>query len=79
MRVENILFPIDFSVQSRAMNSDVEWLATHFNSRRVTLLHVFEVPASWYNGGEALPMIAPDFMEYASEAIRRHLLQPGLP
>lgn len=69
MRIERILFPIDFSDQSRAMNSDVEWLATHFNSR-VTLLHVFEVPASWY-GGEVPPLLGPDFLEYAAEAKRQ--------
>jgi nucleotide-binding universal stress UspA family protein len=71
MKIEHILFPVDFSIQSRAMNSDVEWLATHFNTRRVTLLHVFEVPASWYGAAQAPPMLAPDFLEYAAEAKQR--------
>jgi hypothetical protein len=55
MKIDHILSPIDFSEHSRALNSDVEWLASHFNSR-VTLLHVFEIPTSWYGGGES-PLI----------------------
>lgn len=71
MKVDHILFPIDFSIQSRVMNADVEWLASHSNCRRITLLHVFEVPAGWYGGGQAPPMLAPDFTEYAAEAKQR--------
>src|SRR5579875_1335449 len=46
MKFHHILFPIDFSERSRALNEEVEWLAARFGSR-VTLLHVFEIPASW--------------------------------
>ena len=52
MKFEHILFPIDFSARSRAVNKQVEWLAGRFNAH-VTLLHVFEIPASWYPAGEA--------------------------
>ncbi len=47
MSFHHILFPTDFSQGSYALNRQVEWLAQRFNSR-VTLLHVFELPAGWY-------------------------------
>ncbi|MBV8069633.1 MAG: universal stress protein [Acidobacteriaceae bacterium] len=43
---DRILFPIDFSTPCVSVNRQVEWLANRFRSE-VTLLHVFEVPASW--------------------------------
>ena len=52
MKFDHIVFPIDFSERSRALNAQVEWLATEFGSR-VTLLHVFEIPAAWYGACEA--------------------------
>ncbi|MBV8550619.1 MAG: universal stress protein [Acidobacteriaceae bacterium] len=52
MKFDHILFPIDFSERSRALNQQVEWLAARFGSR-VTLLHVFEIPAAWYGACEA--------------------------
>lgn len=52
MKFDHILFPIDFSERSRALNEQVEWLAARYGSR-VTLLHVFEIPASWYGACEA--------------------------
>ena len=58
MKFDHILFPIDFSDHCRGLNSEVEWLAARFGSR-VTLLHVFEIPASWYGTGEA-PVINPE-------------------
>jgi nucleotide-binding universal stress UspA family protein len=70
MRIDRILFPIDFSDHSRAMNSEVEWLASQFSSH-VTLLHVFEVPTSWYGSGEAPLMTGADFMAYADEEKQR--------
>lgn len=57
MKFDHILFPIDFSDHCRGMNPQVEWLASRFGSR-VTLLHVFEIPASWYGTAEA-PLINP--------------------
>jgi hypothetical protein len=59
MKIDHILFPVDFSNHSRALNSEVEWLAAQFNSR-VTLLHVLEVPTSWYGTGEATLMTSRD-------------------
>lgn len=52
MKFDHILFPVDFSDHSRGLNPEVEWLADRFDSR-VTLMHVFEIPASWYGAGEA--------------------------
>lgn len=52
MKFDHIVFPIDFSERSRALNAQVEWLAGQFGSR-VTLLHVFEIPAAWYGACEA--------------------------
>lgn len=43
MKFRNILFPVDFSDCSRALNSQVEYVARRFSSD-VTLLHVFENP-----------------------------------
>jgi nucleotide-binding universal stress UspA family protein len=64
MKIDHILFPVDFSEHSRSLNSEVEWLASHFNSH-VTLLHVFEVPTSWYGEGE-IPLIrSEDILAYA--------------
>lgn len=67
MKFEHILFPVDFSDESRAMNTDVEWLATHFNSR-VTLLNVFEIPTNWYGGGDAPLLTGAEFTAYADAA-----------
>jgi nucleotide-binding universal stress UspA family protein len=52
MKFNHILFPTDFSERSAALTKQVEWLAARFGSR-VTLLHVFEIPASWYGACEA--------------------------
>lgn len=52
MKFDHIVFPIDFSERSRALNPQVQWLAARFGSR-VTLLHVFEIPAAWYGACEA--------------------------
>src|SRR5260370_28861920 len=70
MRIDNILFPIDFSGSSLAMNSEVEWLATHFNSR-VTLLHVVEVPTSWSGSGDAPLMTGSELLAYADAEKQR--------
>lgn len=52
MKFDHILFPTDFSERSVALNEQVEWLADRFGSR-VTLLHVLEIPATWYGASEA--------------------------
>ncbi len=70
MKIKNILFPVDFSECSFALNQEVEWLASRFNSK-VTLLNVFEVPVSWYGSGEA-PLMSPDcFQQFAADARKR--------
>ena len=47
MKIEHILYPVDFSQNSLALTSEVEWLAEHYKAR-VTLLHVFQVPTAWH-------------------------------
>lgn len=71
MKIDNILFPVDFSGPSLALNAEVEWLASHCNAR-VTLLHVTEIPAAWYGGGEVALLTGEDFRAYL-EADRRRL------
>ena len=46
MIFKHILFPVDFLVQTRAVERDVEWLARRFGSR-VTLLHAAQAPYGW--------------------------------
>lgn len=58
MKFQHILFPIDFSDSSRALAREVEYLASRFQSE-VTLLHVMEIPSTWYGSGEA-PLMNAD-------------------
>ena len=44
MRFKHILFPVDFSENSRVLAKETEWLAARFQSH-VTLLHVVDRPA----------------------------------
>jgi nucleotide-binding universal stress UspA family protein len=46
------------------------WLASHFHSR-VTLLHVFEVPTSWYGGLDSPLITSDDILAYAASDKRR--------
>jgi len=70
MKFDRILFPVDFSNTSQKLNSHVEWLAKRFNSR-VTLLHVFEIPASWYGGADSPMLSGQDILEYAEQEKQR--------
>jgi nucleotide-binding universal stress UspA family protein len=49
---QRILFPVDFSQQSRAAALFVKAMATRFRSE-VSLLHVVEIPQAWYGPPEA--------------------------
>ena len=70
MKFNHILFPIDFSDRSRSLNRQVEWLAARFDSR-VTLLHVFEIPAAWYAASEAFYVNMECFNELKEAAQQR--------
>lgn len=70
MNFSHILFPIDFSERSQALNRQVEWLAAKFNSR-VTLLHVFEIPATWYAAAEASYLTIESFNALRASMERR--------
>ncbi len=71
MQIKEILFPIDFSDQNLSLNSQVEWLAWHFDAR-VTLLHVFEIPAAWYGSAE-VPILDPGYLKDFSDAAQNRL------
>lgn len=65
MRFDRILFPVDFSEQSQNLNSQVECLAQKFHSR-VALMHVFEIPSSWYGGADAPMLSGEDIVAFAN-------------
>ncbi len=67
MKFENILFPLDFSDRSLAMASEVESLARRFGSK-VTVMHVFEIPATWYGTAEAPTINLNCFREFYDAA-----------
>jgi len=71
MNIDRILFPVDFSENSPPVKAEVEWLAAQFNSN-VILLHVFEVPNSWFGTGEGPLMTAGDFTAYR-DALKQRL------
>jgi nucleotide-binding universal stress UspA family protein len=71
MKFNHILFPIDFSEHSRALNRQVASLASYFGSE-VTLLHVFEIPTAWYGTIEA-PMINNECFTVFGEGARQRL------
>ena len=76
MTFNRILFPIDFSEHSQKLNAEVEWLAARFNAT-VTLLHVFEIPSSWYGGADAPMLSGEDIVAFADEEKRRCRIIPS--
>ena len=70
MKFHRILFPVDFSDYSQKLNGQVEWLAQRFNSK-VTLLHVFEIPSSWYGGADAPMLSGEDIVAFANDERQR--------
>jgi len=70
MKFDRILFPVDFSDYSQKLNPQVEWLARRFNSK-VTLLHVFEIPSSWYGGADAPMLSGEDIVAFANDEKER--------
>ena len=70
MKFNRILFPVDFSEYSLSLNAQVEWLARRFNSN-VTLLHVFEIPSSWYGGADAPMLSGEDIVAFANDEKQR--------
>jgi nucleotide-binding universal stress UspA family protein len=76
MKIDHILFPIDFSEHSRALNEEVVSLANFFQAK-VTLLHVFEIPPAWYETGD-LPMgtamtVGPEYFAEFIKGARERL------
>lgn len=71
MKFDHILVPVDFSDHSGGLVSEVEWLAARFGSR-VTMMHVFEIPTSWYGTGE-VPLIDPKYFQAFAESERQRL------
>src|SRR5690242_18641238 len=52
LRLDHILFPVDFSEQCAKIADHVMGMARS-NRSKVTLLHVLECPPSWYSDIEA--------------------------
>jgi len=75
MKFKHILFPVDFSECSRALTPEVEAMANRFDAK-VTLLHVFEIPVTWYATGEAPLIDAECFEQFATDAKQRLLAYP---
>jgi len=75
MKFKHILFPVDFSQCSRALTPEVEAMANRFDAE-VTLLHVFEIPVTWYGTGEAPLIRAECFEQFATDAKQRLLDYP---
>jgi len=71
MKFEHILYPLDFSEQSVAMKPQVETLARRFGCK-VTVLHVFEIPSTWYGSAEA-PTINTDCFQQFYDAAQQSL------
>lgn len=70
MKVDHILFPIDFTGISESLNCEVEWLAERFRSK-VTLLHAYEIPANWYSEKEAALLSGLDIPAFREDEKRR--------
>ena len=71
MKFRNILFPVDFSDCSRALNSQVEYVARRFNSD-VTLLHVFENPYISY-GIDGAAVMSTECLQGCIERAKQRL------
>jgi len=73
MKFKHILFPVDFSECSRSLTPEVEAVANRFEAK-VTLLHVFEIPVTWYATGEA-PLIDTECFEQFATSAKQRLLE----
>jgi len=73
MKFNHILFSTDFSERSLALTRQVEWLAARFDSR-VTLLHVFEIPAAWYGACEAT-FVNMDCLNTLRDSAKQRLIE----
>jgi len=69
--IERILFPVDFSEQSRKAAPFVKAMASRFQSE-VLMLNVLELPPVWYGGGDGAVWMPPvDADELREEARTR--------
>jgi len=69
--IERILFPIDFSEQSRKAAPFVKAMASRFQSE-VVMLNVLELPQVWYGAGDGAVWVPPvDADELREEARTR--------
>jgi len=72
LRVEKILFPVDFSERCSAAASHVAATARHFNAK-LTVLHVLQIPPVWYGDLAAAELqLLVDVEDLKKE--RRHTL-----
>ena len=69
---KRILFPVDFSSASRAVQPLVMSTATHFQAS-LSLLHVVYSPAAWYGSMEAVPPAVAVDVEAVRKVAERQL------
>jgi len=70
MNIQQILFPVDFSDQSRSAAPFVKAMACRFQSE-VVMLNVLELPPVWYGAGDGAAWVPPfdaDQMREEAEA-----------
>jgi nucleotide-binding universal stress UspA family protein len=76
MKIDHILFPVDFSEQSRSAAPFVKAMA-HRLQADVVMLNVFELPAVWYGAGDGAAWIPPfdeeQMREEATKRLENHL------
>ena len=75
---KHILFPVDFSDQSRAVRPFVQSMASTYNAR-VTLMHVVQLPTDTYGVQAAWPVLfdLAAMQEEAQQKLKGFLESPG--
>ena len=70
--IERILFPVDFSEQSRKAAPFVKAMASRFQSE-VVMLNVLELPPVWYGAGDGVVWVPPVDADQMREEARTRL------
>jgi len=72
MNVERILFPVDFSEQTRSAAPFVKAMACRFQSE-VAMLSVMELPPVWFGAGDGVAWVPPFDADQIREEARTQL------
>lgn len=78
MKFDRILFPVDFSEQTRSAAPFVKAMANRFQAE-VIILNVVELPSVWYGGGEGAAWVPPVDMDQMREEAEARLADYSLP